>query len=159
MTREFYYATDGSMMRLWAPTRSPRQQLVRLLGMLTPEHHSTFVLSELPEGADFVEYVHAGGNDAFLQCAGTTEAMTIEIRKRDDDGEFRLYTLGRGGDRAGQPDVAIAFDGGAHETEVYPDEVFALEEATEIFLAYYDTGTVPSQYELRPHDLTEADLA
>lgn len=159
MTREFYYTTDGSSMKLWAPSRTPREQLTRLLSMLTPEHHSTFVLSELPPNADFLTYLHAGGSDAFLQCAGTTEAMTIEWRKRDDDGEYRIYILGHGGPREGAPDVTITFDGGVHHVEVYPDEVFELAEATEIFTHYYDNATVPDKYVLREYDLTEADPA
>lgn len=102
---------------------------------------------------DFVDAVHEG-SPIFLQCAGTSDAMTIEWHKLDDDGEDRHYIVGRGGDHSGPPTVEIPFFAGTRSATVYPDEVFALDEATDIFFHYYETGEVPDRYHLRWYDLT-----
>ncbi|WP_307220035.1 hypothetical protein [Microbacterium sp. SORGH_AS_0888] len=90
----------------------------------------------------------------FVQAGGTADAMTIEWRRVDEDGVERLYTVGHGGQREGEPTVAIELLGGTARALVYPDEVFTADEAGDIFVHYFHALAVPDHYALRESDLT-----
>lgn len=136
-----------------APQRA-RPVLKRLPTLLGEPGYTTLGLWVAPEGIDFMDLTPQDLPGTFLQAAGTAEAMTIEWRRADDDGVERLYTLGHGGPREGEPTVDIEFFGGTRTTRVYQDEVFAADEAGEIFIHYYETQRVPELYTLRTFDLT-----
>lgn len=89
----------------------------------------------------------------FLQAAGTADAMTIEWRRVEEDGAERLYAVGHGGPRDGEPPVTIDFLEGTARALVYPDEVFAADEAGEMFVHYLHTLTVRDRYTLRELNL------
>lgn len=152
--KRHYYTMDGNSMELRSDFRGPLDQIAHLLRLLAPGQRSTFILGPMPDDVNFVEYVYRGGSPVYLQCAGTAEAMTIEWHKVDDDGQDRHYIVGRGGDHSGEPSVDIPFFDGNRTATVYPDEVFAADEATDIFFHYYETGRIPHGYELRWYDLT-----
>ncbi|MDQ1111578.1 hypothetical protein QE418_001026 [Microbacterium testaceum] len=152
--KRHYYTMDGSSMEFGSDFRGPREQIAHLLSLLQPDKRSTFILGPMPDEANFVEYVYRGGSPVYLQCAGTSDAMTIEWHKYDDDGQDRHYIVGRGGDHSGEPTAEIPYFDGKYTATVYPDEVFALDEATDIFFHYYETGEIPAGYELRWYDLT-----
>lgn len=154
MTQRHYYTMDGGSMEFGSGLRPPREDIAHLLSLLQKGKRSTFILGPIPDGVHFVDYIHKGGSPVYLQCAGTSDAMTIEWHKYDDDGQDRHYIVGRGGDHSGDPSVDISFFDGTGKATVYPDEVFALDEATDIFFHYYETGEIPAGYELRWYDLT-----
>lgn len=106
-----------------------------------------------PEGADLLESIPF--NDEYMQCAGTAEALTIEIRRLDPDGTAHQYTIGKpGGERVGEPTEVIHWDEGRHSTTVFPHEVFTADEAAVIFYTYFLTDAVSQPYELRELDLS-----
>jgi len=152
----YYYTVDGRRSGEFLPdVRPPKATLERLLSLMKPGERSTLLLAPIPPGNDFLTYLHEqGGSPVYLQCAGTSDAMTIEWHKYDDDGQDRHYIVGRGGDHSGEPTAEIPYFDGKYTATVYPDEVFALDEATDIFFHYYETGEIPSGYELRWYDLT-----
>ena len=82
----------------------------------------------------------------YLQCAGTHERMTVEVRRQEVDGAFRQYALRRPGSEPGGEEV-IPWD--AYETVVHSNEVFDAKTAFPIFLAYYADGSTPDDYPLR----------
>lgn len=87
--------------------------------------------------------------DEFLQCAGTADRMTIEVRVKYPDGLGRLFTVGRRGcgDHPNDPSEEITW--AEQITRVHTNEVFEHEEASELFLAYLKTRGVPDEYERR----------
>lgn len=149
-----YYSLDGNSMEFGSDYRPPREHLAHLLSLLQQGQRSTFIFGPMPDDVNFVAYVYEGGSPVYLQCAGTSDAMTIEWHKVDDDGQDRHYIVGRGGDHSDPPTVEIPYFEGKASATVYPDEVFALDEATDIFFHYYETGAVPDRYRLRWYDLT-----
>lgn len=154
MQSRFYYTVDGSRSAELKPAiRPPRAYIRNLLSLLIPGERSTLMLAPIPPEKTFIDFHHEGGSTAFLQCAGTAEAMTIEWHRVDDDGQDRHYIVGRGGDHSGEPDVEIPFFNGTRTATVYPDEVFALDEATDTFFSYYETETLPPSYATRLFDL------
>ena len=112
-----------------------------------------YSLWRAPEGADLLEDIPF--SDEYLQCAGSVEAMTIEVRIVDDEGEGHQYVVGKPTETArGEPTVVIPRENGKHSDTVYPHEAFTADEAAEIFYAYFLTDRVPEQYQLRELDLT-----
>lgn len=74
------------------------------------------------------------GQDEYIQCAGSAEAMTVEIRIIDEDGAVRHYVIGKAvKELTGQPTEVITWDNGRFSTKVFPHEVLTVDEATAIF--------------------------
>lgn len=112
-----------------------------------------YSLWRAPEGSDLLDDIPL--SDEYVQCAGTAEALTIEVRVVDDDGVAHQYTVGKpGATPAGAPTEVIQWDEGRHSTKVHPHEVFTADEAAEVFIAYFLTDKVPDEYTLRELDLT-----
>jgi hypothetical protein len=154
-TPQFVYEVNGSSIsNLVDAPRSYEHTLRRLLSLMREPDRSTFSLAQLPEGQTIHDVTRETFPSTFLQAAGTADAMTIEWRRRDDDGIERLYTLGREDTHTGEPDTAIEFFGGTRSTSVYADEVFATDEAGDVFFHYFQTSAVPPSYALREFDLT-----
>ena len=154
MAARHYYTMDGSSMEFGSGLRPARDDIAHLLSLLRAGKRSTFILGPIPDGVNFVAHIRQSKKSRYLQCAGTSDAMTIEWHNVDDDGQDRHYVVGHGGDRSGAPSVDIPFFDGTRSATVYPDEVFALDEATDIFFHYYETGEIPPGYEMRWYDLT-----
>jgi hypothetical protein len=87
----------------------------------------------------------------YIQCAGSSAAMTVEMRIVLG-GEATQLVVGRSPEpRAGEPDVTIPWD--EFEVKVFEEEVFDAEEATEMFAAYLVAACVPPEFSLRRLDL------
>lgn len=124
-----------------------------MLSLVGEPGRSTFALSKLPDGQSIWDVKGETLPSVFLQAAGTAEDMTVEWRRLDQDGVERLYTVGRGGPRGGEPTMTIEFLDGTGRALVHPDEAFTAEEAGEIFVHYFHTLTVPAHYVLREVDM------
>lgn len=129
-----------------------------LYSFLTPlqaldgDRKYTRLLCRLPYEADYDAYSRQdleAAREQFIQAAGSASGMTVEIRKTDDDGATRLYTVGRAplADTTTPPTVRIKV--GEHSTNVYPNEVFAAAEAAGLFFHYYLGDRIPDGYVLR----------
>jgi hypothetical protein len=105
------------------------------------------------EGVEWGDRLPKDWPHEYLQSAGTADGMSIEIRRLEGD-EYRQYTIGRGGERSTVQDRVIVWGPNRRELTVSADEVFAADEATPVYLAYYRTGTIPEVCSLRLLDLT-----
>lgn len=153
----FVYEINGaSFANLIDGPRSYEDNLQRMVSLLGKSGRLTFSLSRLPDGMDIWDVTRESLPSVFLQAAGTADAMTIEWRRVEQDGTERLYTVGRGGPRDGEPPVTIDFLGGTARALVYPDEVFTADEAGEIFVHFFHTLTVPDRYALRELSLNRS---
>ncbi len=73
--------------------------------------------------------------------------MTVEVRRLESKHAHQFVI---GSSAVGDPATdVIQWDAGRHSTKVRPSEVMAWEHAAELFIAYYETGAVPSRYHLR----------
>ncbi len=107
-----------------------------------------FSLWRAPEGANLLDKLPLSEN--YIQCAGSAEALTVELRVVDASGVAHQYVIGKPGDpQAGDPSEVIPWDDGRRSTRVYPNEVFTADEAADIFYAYFLTDTIPTTYHHR----------
>jgi len=143
-----YNLPDGSSTtfnRLASPAEKTARRLVSRMGSTQP----TLCVWRLPDGADLFDLDDDEWPKTFLQAAGTAEAMTIEWRRLDDDGEERLYVVGHGGLRQGEPNTPVDVNYGGDVIKIHPDEVFDADEAGDILVTYLHTERVPDKYALR----------
>lgn len=152
MTARFAITSNGDISaELSERYRSFEDTFRAVLGALDGRELFSYSLWPMPPGAETIVDVDMRFYpDVFLQCAGTADRMTIEVRIKYDDGLGRLFTVGRPTRRghAGPPREEVAW--ADHVVRVYPNEVFEHEEASRIFLAYLETGgRVPAGYDLR----------
>jgi hypothetical protein len=123
-----------------------RDRLARVLSRMDGKSSYSIVLWELPPGKRLDE-VDEGEVVEYVQCAGSREAMCVEIRTVTD-GAARQSVIGRSHrPRAGEPDVTIPWD--EFEVKVFEDEVFDAAEATELFAHYLVAADVPPGFSLR----------
>ena len=120
------------------------------LGSLDGVRIYAFSVWRFPDGVPF-DHVNRRKVDEYIQVAGSQNGMTVEIRRIEDGGIPRQYTLGHRPVDAGAT-VAIDWDG--HTVDVLLSEVFEFEEAAEIFLLYMDSvDAIVSKYAMRLLDL------
>lgn len=131
-------------------------KFARPLGRFDGLTRSTLTVTKVPEGRyyeDLSEDEKTQMEQAYIQAAGSADAMSVEVRRLEGD-TYRLYVVGRPGARAGGPDIEIPFHEGRHRLHVYADEVFTADDAATIFLEWCQTESVdPHQYQLREFDL------
>ena len=124
------------------------EQIRFSLGQLNGSSFWAWSLWRAPEGADLLDSIPF--SDEYMQCAGTADALALEVRRVEDDGTAHQYAIGKpGGDRTGEPTEVIHYDDGRHSTTVYPHEVFTADEAAVVFYTYFLTNEVSQPYELR----------
>ena len=122
------------------------------LGRMDGKRFFAMLLWKMPPGKGLEDVDPWEGSTEYIQCAGSAERMTVEVR-RIAGGKAEQYVIGRpptGGNSASEE--TIHWDG--HDTTVHANEVFTADEAAKLFLSYYRTGWVPSSgYVLRLLDL------
>ncbi|WP_280308956.1 hypothetical protein [Nocardia abscessus] len=108
-------------------------------------------LAEPMRPADIDPAISSAPGREYLQCTGSADALTVEMRTAVNGTPHR-FTVGLPGDRIGTPAVEVPVPVGLPTPRVYPDEVFTAEQAAEIFTAYFETDAVPPHLQLRETD-------
>ncbi|RPA06114.1 hypothetical protein [Gordonia sp. OPL2] len=85
---------------------------------------------------------------SFLQAGGSAAAMTLEVRRREPDGSYRQYIVGRPTDRPAD-ESTTSIQVGEHSYAVAPNECFTADQAGEIVIFYYRNDGVPEGSTLR----------
>lgn len=78
--------------------------------------------------------------DSSLQAGGTAEKMSVELRRREDDGEYRHDLT--------EPLTETIDVQAAHEPR-RPAELSTADQAASVFTHYVEHQTVPEGYTLR----------
>lgn len=122
------------------------EEILRLLKRLDGNDDFSIVMWEMPPGKIITEVTAREESlSPYLQCGGSAEAMVLEERSRGGR-DAKQWAIGRtpiegeGTVVVRQRDTNVA---------VAASEVFAAEEAANIFMAYYATGEVPDHYHKR----------
>jgi hypothetical protein len=140
-----------STAELSEAVRPVKEQLARALARLDGEERFSLVLWRLPAGKTLLEVDMAVEPQEYLQCAGSAERMTVELRELEG-GVARQYVVGRlPAEQDGAPGEVVPWSD--FKAVVYPNEVFAADEAAELFGQYLDTHAVEPTYHLRPLQL------
>lgn len=96
-----------------------------------------FLLWELPGERTFDRGLRGIEPLEFIQCAGSVDTLTVEVRERDGDG-YVLSTLGRSDEEPGPKDVAVTWR--ASSVQVHRNEHWDADGAADLFLAYWRGG-------------------
>ena len=92
----------------------------------------------------------------FIQCGGSSAAMSVEIRVTHEDDSYEHYAVA--GEPVADPGTwtTITWDNGSPEPfslRLHPEEVFTGEQATPVFRAYIEDGALPPAQLLRRLDV------
>ncbi len=117
----------------------------------------------LPEGVGAVSKVRKSdpARGSYMQCAGSWQAMTVEVRIQRLDGSHEHYVVAREAVGGSQEWVTItyvsdiSFSGATQTREIrlHPQEVFTGQQAVEVFADYVLHATLPPKHLLRPLDV------
>lgn len=101
-----------------------------------------YCIWRVPEGLETLNpKTWDNGQEEYLQCAGSADALTIELRVLDGDGAAHQFVLGKeAATPTGEPTEEISWSNGEYKVKVYPHEVFSAEEAGDAFCDYYKNG-------------------
>nr|WP_232022941.1 NTP pyrophosphohydrolase [Actinomyces viscosus] len=120
--------------------------------------HFSMLVWALPEGVWHVDDVprSSPARATYIQCGGSTEAMTVEIRVTHEDNSYEQYAVAR--EPVADPEAwtTVSWDNGGAEPftiQVHPEEVFTGEQAVPVFRAYIEDGTLPPADLLRRLDI------
>lgn len=109
-------------------------------------------LAPIPPGRTYSEMAKTGElSTRYLQAAGHPDTLTIEIRKPGGHQwgvDSVRYTVGHLHTGTEPLDVPIQLARGVKL--ISRSQVFAADEAAELFFAYYTTGDIPNRYALQP---------
>ena len=111
------------------------------------------VVWALPEGVDHVDDVphDSVALSNYMQCGGSTQAMTVEVRVTQEDGSYEHYVVAR--KPVADPDVWTTITYNNTPLQVHPEEVFTGEQAAPVFRAYIEDGVIPPRELLRTLDI------
>ncbi len=116
------------------------------LANLDGQSHSAYSVWPLPAGSSVLD---APTPEEHIQSAGSAAALTVEVRRIEDDGEARQYAIGRpGGDT-----TVVEVRRGDYVMRVPAGEGFRAAEVGDLYWHYYQTGTVPDAYVWRLLDI------
>ena len=128
-----------------------RDFIARVMSRLDGDERYSLVLGALPGGKGIGDVDTKAWPVEYVQCAGSSEALTVEIRVGTGD-DAKQSVVGRSGEHSDEADVDIPWDG--YVSSVYPDEVFDADEAIELFAYYLVHAAVPPDCSLRCLDLS-----
>lgn len=116
-------------------------------------------LAPLPPDKTYDEMEKAGElSTEYIQAAGLPDVMTVEIRKPGGEqwgAAWVRYTVGHPHTGTESLDVPIRL---AHGVKMISrSQVFDADEATKLFVSFYETGDIPGGYALEPIEGYRAD--
>jgi hypothetical protein len=143
---------NGSVSSVLNDTFRPVSDQIRLcLGLLGNDDQFAFLVFSAPiddpawrAGPQSVIDEYGG---SYLQAGGTAGKMSVELRRREGDGEYRFYIVGRDHDLS-EPLTETIDVQAAHEPR-HPAELFIADQAAPVFIHYVEHQTVPDGYTLR----------
>ena len=119
------------------------------LGRLDGDRVYSLVVWRLPQGRSFGESDPRLQATEYLQCAGTSSRMTIEIRRRDGE-TYVQYCVGEAPDQYANGDPgAEAVEWAGHRVHVSVSELYDAESAKSVFEEYCRSGDTPPKCTLR----------
>lgn len=124
------------------PTDDPEEKLRAAFGRMDADRLFAFLLWEVPGDRSIDDGLRGVEPLSFIQCAGSADALTVEVREPDADGGYVLSTLGRADDEPGPQDVQIEWRG--NTKLVCDNERWNSDGAAALFLTYWrGGGTLP----------------
>ncbi|MFJ2370353.1 hypothetical protein [Microbacterium sp. NPDC087665] len=145
-------ASDGQKGWLTDDYRPIPEHLRRMLGFLDGEKEYTYAIWRGADPESIIGFREPAG-DSFIQAAGGSAGITVEVRLPAPDGLSRLYTVGRPESTDGSSVLIPISDKRAVRVGV--NEVFTADEAAEIFYKFYLSESVSEPYVLRELDLAQ----
>ena len=150
---------DGPIEDFFMP-QTPQEFAKRIARSLTSpnfldgKYGISLVVWGLPEGVCHVDDVprSSPARGTYIQCGGSTEAMTIEIRITHDDNSYEHYTVARQPVVDPEAWVTVSWDNGGpvpFNIQVHPEEIFTGEQAVPVFRAYIENNLLPPAELLR----------
>ncbi|MCW2786974.1 MAG: hypothetical protein JWP74_3491 [Marmoricola sp.] len=138
------------------PTREPvEQEIAGYLDRLNGSTRYSINLWELPPATTFERVNRKHWPEHYIQAAGSRDRMTVEIRIPDQRAH-KHFVVRKSDTIAPSPTEEIRWD--TYSTLVYDVEVFTAAEAVPLFLSYWQTGDIASQYRRRELDMQNQDL-
>ena len=127
------------------PDLPPDAEIRRLVKLLDGSYRYSLILWALPPGVAFDRVNFKAWPVEYIQAAGSLDRMTVEVRQVVDDVP-RQCVVGRPGVPPGGQEIV---EWNESTTSVMANELFRADEAGDLFVAYYATGSVPGNYRLR----------
>jgi hypothetical protein len=116
--------------------------IVGSLGDGTYEHCS---INRVPPETEYDEFPDT---DEWIQSGGSSQRLTVEVKKLDADGVFRLYVVGHAA-AADEQEESELIEFGGNDYWVLPAEVLNSTEAIHLFQNYYYHNSIPDGWHLR----------
>lgn len=128
---------NGSSRRIFELPVEPDQTLHARFGRM--DGVRLFAFTMWPMDGDLTT---ALGESGYIQCAGRADRLTVELRENVAGGTSHHVVLGEPGRASGRREVEIAWADST--THVFCHERYDAARAADLFMEYYETGTIGS---------------
>lgn len=143
--------TYSDRLKLFVGAGETIESYLRPLRRLDGHHRYSVQLTRLPVAMRSTEIspaISSAPGTNYLLCTGSADAVVIELC-HTVDAVTRRFTVGRAGNRDGEPGICVQVPDAVPAPWIYQDEVWTAEAAADIFAGYFRTGTVPTGLVLR----------
>lgn len=139
------------------PVSMAVERIDRLLSLMDGVDPSAVNLWRLPQ-ATHIDDVDLDDDQPFIQCAGSADAMVVELQLHPEAGAAARehWILGRAAP-TGAADQEVAWDAEDSVMEVHAEEVFTAPEAARLVAEFLRHGDVTSEVHRRPIALEHSD--
>jgi hypothetical protein len=148
MRSEFARGTNNRVWWMLDPHNAV-EQLQRSLSLLDGKERVSYILAPLPEGKTWDEVDPQKDLEVYMQAGGSSDRMTIEIRRKASDG-FGQFVVGRSVSRPPNTERTTVIEWDDYAVTVSENEVFTADEALPLFASYLDSEDLPAGYTCRP---------
>ena len=101
----------------------------------------------LPAGKRLDEVDLAAWPKEYIQCAGTADRLTVEVR-RLESGHPQQFVVGRAIE-SGSVLKEVNWNSGKHSVQIQPNEILNWREATDLFVDYYAERSLAEGFRFR----------
>jgi hypothetical protein len=86
---------------------------------------------------------------SFIQCAGSKDELTIELRENENLNTFKHFVVGKGGNLSPLNTIWTQIDCRVGPIRIHYNEVMTIKDAVDIFKAFFNNETLPLTYKKR----------
>lgn len=127
--------TEDDIIHPIETENAPWSLIQQALSQIQPGYKTFFVLTNSSTGS-------------YIQCAGSAERLTVEMRKYGTH-DFRHYVIGKGGNKSPLKVVWAMIESKDGSIQVHDTEVLNISDAVTLFHSFYTAGDVPEAFTKR----------
>ena len=86
---------------------------------------------------------------SYIQCAGSKDRLTIELRECENQNSFKHFVIGKGENTSPLNTIWTQIDCRVGPIRIHDNEVLTIKDAIDLFRAFFNDEKIPLTYKKR----------